>query len=615
MQYPVRYQQITSKMTALPFSSKPFKFQTILLFGIAIILLNLFLKALFITSIPPILTNDETYYATEAQAILASGSDVTGRWRPWDLAPANPIYAELTGLTYSPGFVIFPKDTQLAMKVVPIVFGSILPVLLALITYRLFQRKIFFVVTALLATVNPWIFQFSRMSFDSFASVFFYCLGIVGMMYLKGWKILLVFIPFFLGFYQYQGHKPLLVPLVVITSAYVLLQDGHLSFTTFKLPKITWPKFLPHLVLLLACIMLTVVYLIRLPHLSSSVRISEFAVNQQALTDQVNMDRRLSFANKASSLFENKRLVLVQQLSRRFFASFDPTWLFQHGNDQVDTFAVTQFGFLYAIDAVLIVIAVVWLWADQKRWLPALFLSAFVIVGALPNVLKNEQLWLTFRGSFMILGLLLLAAVGCTFLLLQKRRVLTALVILIYACSVIPFFYQYFFRYPILTTKDSFFYNRVVANYIQRQPDKKFVIYGGKTLFDGIIAYDHLITPATLPALHAAYLQKNYKIANVRIADGCFDQQWAATQSGTVVMVGSLVVPCANAEKTPTATTSAQLQPISLSSVIDSGGMFAIYHDNFCSQKSLGHYVDITKNLFAVEKLSNQDFCDSFFTR
>jgi hypothetical protein len=580
--------------------------------GICLVLFfgNLCLKSIQIASAPPLLTNDETYYATEAQAILTNGTDITGRWHPWQLAPANPIYSELTGLTLLPGFLVFPQSTQLAMKVIPVLMGSLLPVLLGLISYKLFKQKVFLVTTGLIATANPWLFQFSRMSFDSLPSVFFYCLGIVITLYAKGWKLLWALAPFCWGFFQYQGHKPLLIPIVVLSLSYVLTSE------VTNLKQLWHKKFLPHLTIVLISCLLVGSYLVRLPQLSSSVRISEFAINPATVSREVETQRRLSFTHFALPLFENKATVVLQQLTQRFFASFDLVWLFQKGNDQIDSFAVTQFGFLYGIDAILILVACYLLIFHQPWRLAGGFLAGLTLISTLSNLLKSGSTWLTFRGSFTIVALVLLSSVALSFIWSQKKLWLTGIVCLTYFLSVLAFAHHYFFSYPLLATKDLAFYHRVIANYAVRNPNRELVIYSAnaKFLFDGIIAYNNRITTTTLPKLAENYQQKNYQLDSITLKDTCLDLDWVATQSGITVLSDYRVAPC-NPLTPQIATASGLQNKIVLSSPIDSGGIYTLYGDTLCLQTPLQNYINITKNIFNLEAISDQAFCQAFFTR
>lgn len=591
------------------------RFSSILVLSILIFFINLLLKSIFLGSVPPVLTNDETYYATEAQAILANGTDVTGTWRPWNLVPAHPLYSELTGLTYSLGFVLFPHDTQIATKVVPVLFGSLLPVLLGLILLKLFSRKIFFLSAALMATFNPWIFQFSRMGFDSFASVFFYFLGIVCILYLKGWKVLLALIPFSLGFFQYQGHKPILVPLVFVTVMYSFLSQKEPSVKSKKAKSFSQRslQLLPLFLVVIACCLLTAAYAIRLPHSTAGNRVSEFAINSQALGEFVNTNRRLSFHNPILMVFENKFTVLVTIFAQRFAKSFDLNWFFLHGNDSVDTFSVTHFGFLYVTDAFLVLVGFVSVWAKKKWWLQASFISLIVIFGTIPNVLKNELLWLTFRGSFTLIGLLLFAAIGMSAILISRYTILKIAIILLYGVFLISFLFHYFFQYPLLSTKDLFFYQRVVANYIQRQPEQQFLVFGDKFLFDAILAYNQLITKTSIPGISQRNDDGGYQVKNVQLLTRCLDKNWVATQSGKILIVDARTPICPSEGQVQVATAAGFLYRVSISSVVDSGDVFRIYNDKLCDTSNIRKYIDVTHNVFAIEKLSDQEFCESFF--
>lgn len=580
---------------------------------IAAFILNLILKSFLISSIPPLLTDDEMYYATEAQSILAGGTDITGKWRPWHLAPANPIYSELTGLTYAPGFLLFPNNTQVAMKVVPVVFGSLLPILLGLIVYKLFARKLFFVSTVLIATLNPWIYQFSRMSFDSLASVFFYCLGIVGMLYLRGWKMLIALIPFALGFFQYQGHKPLLVPLVFLTLLYTVLSKNDVH-SIMRKPKHVLARYKVQIFILLGCALLTGAYLIRLPSQSASTRISEFVVDKEKLAQQVDMDRRLSLSNPFKPLFTNKGIELVSQFTHRFVAVFDLKWLFVEGNNHVDTFAVTTFGFLYVLDALLILITLIAIWSQSRLRSVAVFLSLFVLIGTLPNVIKQEALWLTFRGSFMILGLVLFAGIGAALVWQKSYRVVALVFVSLYMCGVLAFFYDYLVRYPVLATKNLSFYHRVVASYIQRQSSQSFQLHGSKQLFESILAYNHAITDQTLPQLHQAYATNTYELGNIQMMTDCFEPKQAASQSATV-LVDFRSPFCEGADGPSIATPSGEIDYIAISSKIDGLRHFYIYNDQLCKEKGLSEHLAVGRNTFAVEDLSDEEFCKAFFVQ
>ncbi len=574
-----------------------------------VFLINVCLKSVFITSIPSIVTHDEMYYATEARSVVTSGSDVTGTWRPWQLAPANPIYAELTGSTLVPGFWLFPHEPLLALKFIPILLGSLIPISLGLIIYRLTRDKSAFVIMAAMATVNPWIFQFSRMSFDSLFSTSLYLVGIVLLLYLKRWTRLIALLPFFWGFFQYQGHKPLLLPIVFLMVIFIALKEN-----AFKLPRrFEFRSWLPLMVIFFSCLVLVGSYLYRLPRLSSAGRLSEIALfNPESAALNVDTNRRLSLSNPLISLMENKYGVNLNQSGDRLMSSLDLRWLFVHGNDSIDTFAVTEFGFLYLIDAGLIALAFIWLgqrrpWKNGEWWPVAL-----TLIGTLPNVLKNERPWITFRGSFVIMGLLMLASLGAYAVFSKKTIPLwfKGALMAVYVLSASVFFYHYFFRYPVTASRDDFLYERIVASYVARNPDQPLLLYASQPqkVYESLLVYNQLIKPETMSVINQAYRNNDYTLGTIKLQGNCFDPQ-VASSAGTLVMVDYQVAQCEQANGLGLA------RPISLSSIIDSGTRYTIYNDSLCQQFELKPFTHIDRNLFNIEKLSNKVFCEAFFTQ
>lgn len=563
--------------------------------GIIFFLFNVFIKSLFINTVPPILQDSEIYYATEGMSIIVSGSDVTGKWNPLSFTPANPNFSELSGSILIPGFLLFPNNVFLAAKFMSVIFGSLLPILLALIGFRLTNNKGIFLTTAIIATLNPWIFQFSRMSFDSLYSSFFYTLGIVLLLYLKNWQCLWSLLPFFIGFYQYQGHKPLLGPLVFITVIYLIFEKKQVK------------KMFPQIVVLIITLIFFFIYLWRLPQLSSSVRLqNEILFDKTEVSKQVNLNRRLTLENPLPFVFDNKYSFMLKEINKRFFSSLDLKWMFVEGDASVDTFSVTGHGFFYLLDLILIISALYY-----KKKSAILYLSAVALIGVIPNLLKNEEAWITFRSSIMFLGLVMLCGVGALSILSDKKKIFKISLISIYILATLPFFYNYFFRYPLTSTKDMFFYDRVVANYIKRYPkEKQFIIYtqAPKMFFDSLITYNKLITKDNLSEIHNSYQSDIYKIGNITISGECLNQE-ATLNPNLIVIADYRKQSC---EKNPSI--KPNVSSIQIASLIDSGARYIIYNDELCKKFQLNKSTYINKNIFDLEKLSVETFCQSFFT-
>lgn len=563
--------------------------------GIAIFLFNLVIKSLFINTIPPILQDSEIYYATEAKSIIESGSDVTGKWNPLSFSPANPNFSELTGTIIIPGFLLFPNDVFLAIKFMSIIFGSLLPILLALISFRITNNKGIFITTAIIATINPWLFQFSRMSFDSLYSSFFFFLGIVMLLYLKNWQCLWSLLPFFIGFYQYQGHKPILILLVLITVLYLLIEKKQIK------------KIIPQILLAIIVLIFFLIHLWRLPQMSSSIRLEkEMFFDKTEISKQVNLNRRLTLENPLPTVFDNKYLLMLREVNKRFFASLDLKWLFVEGDARVDTFSVTNHGFFHLLDIILILASFLY-----KKKSAVIYLSAIALVGTIPNLLKNEEVWITFRSSIMFLGLVMLSGIGAYNIIVNRKKRLLIFLISLYLLFSAPFFYQYFFRYPITSTKDTFFYDRILANYIKRHSeDKQFLIYAQapKMLFDSLVTYNKLITKDNLQEIHQAYKSDIYKINNITISGECLNLE-PTLNPDVIVIADYRKEKCEeNLAFKPT------IPGVQIASLIDSGARYLIYNDDLCRSFELNKSTYVKTNIFDIEKISPETFCLSFFT-
>jgi hypothetical protein len=586
------------------------KTQALLIYlGVGFFFLNLFLKLINIQSTPPAATYDEIIYVAEAQSIIKYGTDLTGTWRPWNLKPSDSYYTELTSTVLIPGLILFPKNPILASKFIPLLIGSLLPILLALIAYRLRKKQSVFVITAIIATLNPWVFQFSRMGYDSLFSVGFYSIGIVLILYLKKWHKLWSIIPIFLGFYQYQGHKPLLAPLILICFLYLLFEKynyKNLIKNTKKLLKDR--EILASLLVLIFSILLTTIYLIRLPNLSSGERISEFSFfEQDELADTVNKNRRLSLNSPLTLVFTNKYTVLGRVLAHRFLNSFNLDKLFIEGSRAVDTFTVMDYGYFHLIDAIVLAMSVIFLFEKKRDYKVFAFIFSYIIIGTIPNIIRTGSPWIIFRGGFTFLGLIILMGVKASFFINNFKTLNKVLIVLIYALLTTPFFYTYFVRYPITHTTHTSFYQRVVASYVKRNSDKKIIIVPDSaiTTFNYLISYNQLLSYENKDQVIQAAYTKIFEINDVKITNNCpVDISDESTETTTLVYLF----------KEPCEPNNIQSQKTKIKSLVDGGLIFNVYNDKLCSQYELGTYPSIKKNIFNIENLSDQEFCQAFFS-
>ncbi|MCA9369342.1 hypothetical protein KC721_03510, partial [Candidatus Woesebacteria bacterium] len=173
---------------------------------------------------------------------------------------------------------------------------------------------------------------------------------------------------------------------------------------------------------------------------------------------------------------------------------------------------------------------------------------------------------------------------------------------------VARFFFLYFYSYPIIGTQGEYFSERIVANYIERNPDKKIIVYASEPrfMFETVLVFNNLITKETIASITTAYQEKKYSLDNFLITNTCYQPQ----ADSSVVSIVNRATPTCDGSKTEKASTDTAIP-----SLIDSGAIYRLYNDSLCSGYPLGTFSHISTNNFYVEKLTNTDFCSSFFTR
>lgn len=592
--------------------------------GVVVFVVGLASHLFLITTIPGPIVFDESYYATQSQAIIANGSDLYGQWRPWHLTAANPIYSELTGLVQALGFLLIPNSPVLAMKILPAVLGTLLPILAGIFIWRVTKNRLVGVVAILLFAVNPWIFQFSRMAFDSFFGLFFIFLGLTLLIALpKYWKLLSL-LPFFLGFFQYQGYKVIFLPMILMAGMWVVYESCGFSVSNLKLNlgsilakcKIN-QDVLSSLIIILFAGLLTIGFLLTVKSSSAGMRLQEFIWSDVAsISQQVNDQRRLSASSPLLNLTSNKISITLNNIWLQTLNALSPAHYFGRANAAVDTFAVHQHGFFYPVDALLLIIGLGVLWfAKNRQPSVAVLLTSLLLISFLPSVLKTDATWITFRGGFTIIYGLLIMAIGFEYLLKHLHRSLQILLVSIYIFLAISFFYHYFFRYPAYSTHNLMYSNRVLSSYLQRSSSKIEILSDEPdNLLQTLLLLGNHITKQSINQISQAFQEKNYRFANLTIDSGCISNQIFSDQDTIKILKASM-----SGCQDETASSFSQInyppQPIHLVTPFDSGTVYTIYGDDVCQIDQLNTFVEPFPPWQAIEDLSDTEFCQSFFVK
>lgn len=574
-----------------------------------ICVLAVFLRIYKIDSLSPVIAHDEVYYVVEAKTISLDGKDPSGTVSPLSLTPSNPLFAELPGSVMALSAKIFSANPIVAARATHVVLGSVVCIILALISYSLFGQKNLSSIVLALCLLNPWFFQNSRMNFDALFSIFFYLLGIFCVLQKRPVWLLAAFVSFFLGFYQYQGMKLLLVPIVFLSCAYV-----------FRFPtpqKRSWSKILHHNVWLgvffVSICLVFVVQIARLRGTQAGGRINDLVFfDQELLSQRVNNDRQLALQSRWTPIFSNKLTAMSTIFIEKYIDTFQFNQLFIHIDARRNPFAVWSKGIFYLIDLPLICIAGVVLARQQKYKKESLFLLGMILIAPLPSAINGKDTWLYFRASFLFPWLILLSAFGM-WKILQKNKILGFATVFLYMCFVSQFFYEYFVRYPVYGTTDRYFSERVVSSYLKRTSDRSqdaMVLTEEPFFFySTLLAFTNSIQQRNLDQIHESYHSKNYRLNRWQVDGKCFSP---STQAGSVSIIDSRVSVCEH-EQLPDPKQDARV--VVIPSLIDSGAQFTIYNDVLCQPFALGQFSHVTKDVFDVEHLSDKDFCENFVIR
>lgn len=592
---------------------------TVLLVGLLVAAIGF--RWLEVRRIPAFFTHDELHYVSEARSLAIQGSDLTGTWQPWQLRPTNPLYAELPSLILSPGSLLF-SDVFAQARFTPLMLGILLPLLLGGITWRLTHSAVSGWATVILGWWNPWLFQFSRMSFDALLSLFFYALAILLLLQRSPRWRLLSLLPWALAFFQYQGLKLIFLPLLLVSAAYLLWTEwpaGQLGIAG------RWRRWLgvlkthfwPVLLVLSAGFLLFSWYLWRLPSQSAGQRVNDLIFfNQDLLASRVNEQRRLSLADPLLMVTANKLTVISHEFLIKYTQTFDPTLLFVRGESVRNPFSVWTRGIFYPLDLVLIGAGLLSLWSRSARRPAAVLLLAWAMIAPLPVAVNSIDTWVMFRGAWLVPTVLVLAGIGVGAIWEYRHHPWLRLGLvafgLLYATLVGLFLHEYFFRYPVYATKGTAFAQRVLANYMQRLPAETEVVVlvdEARFVFLSYLVYNNLIQPQNLVAIGQAMRQSQYQLGRVRFTTDCLDVSQLATDK--VIVNNSVNVTCEQRPLPPLTKPYAKIV-----SPLDNGALFTIYNDRVCHPHALRPFIHLVdREALDVERLSTPRFCDLLFSK
>jgi hypothetical protein len=563
--------------------------------------------------LPASLTHDETVYAITAKSFTLQGSDLTQSHRPWSLEPIHSMYAEWPPMIMSLGFLV-SNNSLLATHFSSALMGVLLPFLFGWLLWGIWKNKQLAIIGTIVAAASPLLWQFSRLSYDTFYSVFFYLAG--GAIYVnlkdnrKFWSLAL----FTIGFFQYQGLKLLLVPWVLLL---FLLKNQ-------KPKQVLTHLFKPAGLILGMTVFISLIYgLVLLPNQQTNARLGETIFSgSETITQQVDTDRRLSLISPWQKYTTNKFTQSGLFMIDRLLGAFNPNLLFRYGEPNTSGFAVWTHGIFYLADAILILLGIVALLAKKKtRWGGALILLS-IFIFSIPNLINTMSEWHLPRAFLAYTMLLILISWGGWLVWQHKfwRWVASG----VYLISIIYFSYQYFYRYPVTHLDAGTWDERIATTYASQASSSKPVWIHTSTpemTFYNYLLYQNKIEPENLEKIKETItanqdrITKRYQLGQITVTNDCVDISQERISIWEIDHNFCKTVEHERDEESFRKQKMTQATRLSIPAVLDSGEAYLIYGYDICQQYELSPYVHLQKiQDLNLNEMSQQQFCQKWIT-
>jgi hypothetical protein len=595
----------------------------LILFALSLLASRLYLLSI----IPATLTHDETVYAIQAYSYAVQGKTLNQDQPMWSIMPVDKMYAELPPLVLTPGFLI-ANNPLLASHLMPALLGIMFPILIGLFVYGIWKDKKLAIISVILSTFNPLLWQMSRLSYDAFFSAFFYFSGAVVILNCKN-KLKLLSIPLFaFGFFQYQGFKLLLIPwvLLVIIMKFFSMYDKPFHELKERIKSRKLFKSLEFIAVAFSLVLTLFYVFILLPTQSSSSRLQQLIFTDKSyLSNSVDMDRKLAIPSPLISLASNKTTVVTDFIARRSIGSFDPKLLFLNLEPTANGFFVWTHGLFYWTEGIGMIVGIYLIIAVKRRLLGISVLTGVLLLNV-PNLINTISEWYTLRGLLSYSLLLIIASIGLRKLWEMKH--IRILVLMFYLINILGFTYQYFYRYPVISVDAGNIEERILARYIYLSQKKDHTtpiyIYGSEPhyLFYNYLLYSRSLNKKSADEIGKTVREnegrhtKSYKYGNIVFTDNCTPNE----KNGIAIRsVHFEMCEQEDTDPSPDQDSPDQLASktnLAIVQVKDSGARYKIHGDSLCRDEKVTGFIQLRSFYqLRIENLSVSDFCSNWLAK
>lgn len=387
--------------------------------------------------------NDERDIILTGYSIAKTGKDLYGNFLPFrfeNISPSNPIFA----IYYSALWHIFFPKTIFFSRLAYVFISSFLVFFIYLIVLKITENKKISILTLAIFCFNPWIFHVTHFALDIPLTLTFVLFGIY--LYLNKRMLTSLFL-FFLSSFTYQGFKFLIPFLLFYLELFFLIKNQ-----TDK------QSFLRRNLINLIFIFVLIIATLIIDKNTALMRKKELIFfNTERLKKIVDFKRGSSKADLSiSKFFDNKMTVIIDHLTSNVLKNYDFFYLFKRGEQNAINGNVSA-GQFFEIFVIFYLLGFFYLGKYGKK--EDFYLFGLTFIGVIPAIIKaDDEPSFSIRGSLAAVGFSYLLSLGLIYYLdfiknKKYRRLFNFFIITLLFFNIAYFFYNYYFRRPILVSE------------------------------------------------------------------------------------------------------------------------------------------------------------------
>ena len=340
---------------------------------IALIIILAVFRLVWLDKFPTGLDHDEVMYSLNGASYLHTGKDLSGVSFPLSIFRTQTEgVASIVPSLFLSVYYRFFEVNQFNVRALYAVFSLLSAIAIYLLSKLLFKNTQIAFFSVIMFLANPWSFDLFRWCADAPLALLFYLAGITLLIKSKNWTLFFVsFGLFVLGFFSYQGAKPILLPLILIIIWFKKIN---------KFQSIAY--FFIFLIFFLGYFIIDST----LPGSFSSGRLNEiFLLNKPYLSSVVDEQRKTSIQSRLNLIYSNKFTVSANTFVRKYLTSFSTEVLFMSGDPRA-TYKFGEYGLLNYYNLLLIPLGFIYLFYSFRK---AFFLLiGLMLVAPIPTAIN-----------------------------------------------------------------------------------------------------------------------------------------------------------------------------------------------------------------------------------